>query len=349
MSTENKPLVSICCLVYNHEPYLRDCFEGFVKQKTSFPIEILVHDDASTDHSADIIREYTARYPDLFKPIYQIENQYSKGVKISFEYQYPRAQGKYIALCEGDDYWTDPNKLQMQVDWLEIHPDYTMCCSDADIETPDGILDWHRYEKDCNIPTEDMILGGGGFIQTPTIVYRKDLLINYPEECKKCHIGDFPLQLWASIKGKIHYFFSKKAVYRFNYTGSWTSSQKEKKIDSLIKGWLSEFSMLDKLDKLTNSKYQSSFINYKFKFLSYNIRSLRKKRKEITKIFHSHIKKFTILQKIELYLLRIHLDMFADFFSLLTKKKIKDAILLFPPLKKIILYIYSKKVLQHYE
>lgn len=104
MSSNGLPLVSICTLVYNHEPYLRECFEGFVMQKTNFAFEVLVHDDASTDNSAAIIREYTAKYPNIFKPIYQTENQYSKGVKVSATYQYPRAKGKYIAICEGDDY-----------------------------------------------------------------------------------------------------------------------------------------------------------------------------------------------------------------------------------------------------
>lgn len=107
-----EPLVSICCITYNHAPYIRQCLEGFLIQKTTFPFEILIHDDASTDGTADIIREYEARYPHLIKPIYQVENQYSKGTKISSTYNYPRAKGKYIALCEGDDYWTDPLKLQ---------------------------------------------------------------------------------------------------------------------------------------------------------------------------------------------------------------------------------------------
>lgn len=128
MKSKEQPLVSVCCLVYNHAPFLRECFEGFVMQKTNFPMEILVHDDASTDGSQEIIKEYTAKYPNLFKPIYQTENQYSKGRSISVTYQYPRAKGKYIALCEGDDYWTDSYKLQKQVDFLETHLDYSLCC-----------------------------------------------------------------------------------------------------------------------------------------------------------------------------------------------------------------------------
>jgi len=96
-------------------------------QKTTFPVEILLHDDASTDNTANIIREYEAKYPNIIKPIYQSENQYSQGIGISMTYQFPRAKGKYIALCEGDDYWTDPLKLQKQVDFLEANPEYSLC------------------------------------------------------------------------------------------------------------------------------------------------------------------------------------------------------------------------------
>jgi len=121
-----EPLVSICCITYNHEVFIRDAIEGFLMQKTSFPIEILIHDDASTDNTANIIREYENKFPDIIKPIYQLENQYSRGVSISVTYQFPRAKGKYIALCEGDDYWTDPLKLQKQVDFLENNKDYIL-------------------------------------------------------------------------------------------------------------------------------------------------------------------------------------------------------------------------------
>ncbi|UVR29774.1 glycosyltransferase [Bacteroides fragilis] len=114
-----EPLVSICCITYNHVAHISQCLDGFLMQKTTFIFEILIHDDASTDGTADIIRKYVAKYPHLIKPVYQVENQYSKGVKIMSTYNYSRARGKYIALCEGDDYWIDPLKLQKQIDVLE--------------------------------------------------------------------------------------------------------------------------------------------------------------------------------------------------------------------------------------
>lgn len=118
------PLVSICCLTYNHAPYIRKCLDGFMMQKVDFPFEVLIHDDASTDGTQDIVREYEKKYPEIIKPIYQTENQYSKGVSISYSYQFSRAKGKYVALCEGDDYWIDSYKLQKQIKFLEENEEY---------------------------------------------------------------------------------------------------------------------------------------------------------------------------------------------------------------------------------
>lgn len=133
---ENKVLVAIHCLVYNHEPYLRDCFEGFVMQKTNFQFVAIVHDDASTDGSAAIIREYEEKYPNIFKPIYETENQYSKNdgsLERVMNAAIDATGAKYIAMCEGDDYWTDPLKLQRQVDILEADETLMGVCSDTSI------------------------------------------------------------------------------------------------------------------------------------------------------------------------------------------------------------------------
>lgn len=133
----NTPLVSICCITYNHAHFIRKCLDGFLMQKTPLCVphgtkmsdwcEILIHDDCSTDGTTEIIKEYAAKYPDLIFPLYEEENQYSKGKAGKMDlYNYERAKGKYIAYCEGDDYWTEPLKLQMQVDFLESHSDYSV-------------------------------------------------------------------------------------------------------------------------------------------------------------------------------------------------------------------------------
>ncbi len=127
---ESQPLVSICCITYNHESYIEDAIEGFLIQETDFPFEILIHDDASTDRTADIIKEYEASYPTLLKPIYQAKNQYSKGKRPGF-INMERALGKYIAFCEGDDYWIDPKKLQKQTVILNNHNKCSACFTNA--------------------------------------------------------------------------------------------------------------------------------------------------------------------------------------------------------------------------
>lgn len=134
------PLVSIRCLVYNHEPYLRQCLDGFVMQQTTFPFEAIVHDDASTDGSAAILREYAEKYPDIIKPIYETENQWGKGTISKSMDAAMHPNSKYIASCEGDDYWTDPNKLQIQVDFLENHPDFSL--------TVHEYTEWDELKKD---------------------------------------------------------------------------------------------------------------------------------------------------------------------------------------------------------
>lgn len=134
--TEN-PMVSIICTTYNHESYIRQALEGFIMQQCNFPFEIVVHDDASTDGTADIIREYIDKYPSLFNAVLQSENQYSQGNDVIDLLYNQKARGKYIAICEGDDYWTDPLKLQKQADFLENHLNIAFVC--------------HRYKTFYNV------------------------------------------------------------------------------------------------------------------------------------------------------------------------------------------------------
>ncbi len=131
-------LVSISCFTYNHEPYIRECLDGFVMQQTNFRFEAIVHDDASTDGTADIIREYAEKYPDIIKPIFETENQYSKHDGSLERIMNEACTGKYIALCEGDDYWTDPLKLQKQVDILEKDETLMACVTNCSVVNDKG-------------------------------------------------------------------------------------------------------------------------------------------------------------------------------------------------------------------
>lgn len=259
---DNQIIVSIKCLVYNHAPYIRQCLDGFVMQKTNFAFEAIVHDDASTDGTQDIIREYAEKYPDVIKPIYETENQYSKrdGSLRRIMNEAISPSTKYIALCEGDDYWIDPYKLQKQVDFLETHPDYTMVCNRTKLYSEKKkafIGENYCYNHNCTIKTKDVIYRSGLFISTCSIIYRKEIKDNYPDYCIKCAVGDYPLQIMAAMKGKVYYFNNVMSVYRVQNSNSWmgkqewrtVTQQNLKRIDSMInmfKGFSKDYPKYEK-------------------------------------------------------------------------------------------------------
>lgn len=213
-----QPLVSICSLVYNHEPYLRQCLDGFVMQQTSFPFEVVIHDDASTDGSAAIIREYATRYPNIFVPIYQTENQYSQGKKVSSTFVFPRARGKYIALCEGDDYWTDPLKLQKQVDFLEANPEYSMCFHSANVfcQSSGQYNDLFAYVQDREYEGVEFIKKWT--VPTASVCFRRNVIDSelYQTVRKNPYFvyGDLILFLSCASLGRIRGLSSMMSVYR---------------------------------------------------------------------------------------------------------------------------------------
>ncbi|HJF69447.1 MAG TPA: glycosyltransferase [Butyricimonas virosa] len=213
---KNTPLVSIDCITYNQAPYIRQCLEGFLMQKTTFLFEILIHDDASTDGTSDIIREYETKYPDLIKPIYQKENQYSKGIGISATFQFPRAKGKYIAICEGDDYWIDPLKLQKQVDFLEKNSSYGMIFSRAVIYNQNKKMNTGILGKP-NVSFYELLIRNS--IPTLTVVLKRELVLEYLDKIvpisKKLAMGDYPMWLWVALKSDIAFLPDVTAVYNY--------------------------------------------------------------------------------------------------------------------------------------
>jgi len=220
-----KPLVSICSITYNHAAFIRQCLDGFIMQKTNFPIEVLIHDDASTDGTADIIREYEKKYPDIIKPIYQTENKYSKGISISRTYNFPRIKGKYVAMCEGDDYWTDEYKLQKQVDFMEANEDFSICFHPVRVYSEEE----KKFIENYTVPvvpeiTDIKELAKWNYINTLSVVYRYnkqvfDDLNNFP----KLPVGDYLLHMLFAKYGKIKKLSDTMAVYRLHQGGTWSS------------------------------------------------------------------------------------------------------------------------------
>jgi len=220
----NNILVSISCITYNHEKYISEALESFLMQKTNFKYEILIHDDASTDNTAKIIREYEKKYPEIIKPIYQTVNQYSKKIKITIIYNYPRAKGKYIALCEGDDYWTDPFKLQKQVDYMELHPECSLCTHAAEIRSSRKklIRNIRPYTKNRFYSVEEVISGGGGLFATSSMLFKTAIVKKMPHFYMIAPVGDAPLTIFLALKGHVYYIDCCMSVYRYMVEDSWS-------------------------------------------------------------------------------------------------------------------------------
>lgn len=226
--SQPEPLLTIRCRTFNHVQFIRKCLDGFVMQQTTFPFEAVVHDDASTDGTADIIREYAEKYPCIIKPILQTENQWSKKDGSITRILDAHIKGKYVAICEGDDYWTDPLKLQKQVDFLEAHPEYSICYHKVAIVNDDASVtkghfpDW-LPDKNATFDISDM--EHRNIIQTNSVVYRW----RFHEEQQQDYMwlgilpGDWLLHLLHAAKGKIYYMPEVMSAYRHHDGGMWSS------------------------------------------------------------------------------------------------------------------------------
>lgn len=278
MDKAQEPLVSICCITYNHEKYIRDSMESFLMQKTDFPFEIVIHNDASTDKTADIIREYEKKYPEIIKPIYQTENQYSKGVKVTF-LAFKKSKGKYIALCEGDDYWTDPLKLQKQIMEMEKHPECHISFHPTiikwdDRSRADQILGLHS-KRNKIFTLEKVILGGGEFMPTNSIIINRSVIpriTSFFEIAKDAPVGDYYIQILGAENGGALYISDVMSVYRAGVSGSW--STRVLKSSEIYISYINSFiTANDKMDAFTNYKYSKQLTMSKKHLISEGLRS----------------------------------------------------------------------------
>lgn len=286
-------LVSVICLAYNHGEYIADALEGFTNQKTSFNFEVLIHDDASPDNTADIIRCYWERYPEIIKPIFQKENQHSKGVPIGAKYLFPHAKGKYIALCEGDDYWIDMYKLQKQVDFLENHPQYIGITHNTRyINAPGNDINikavLYGEEADSVFTLEKFVSGKGVAGHTSSYMYRN---IYTKELIKKILNGNFPrlnhtgLTCYLALLGDI--FYSKEVMSCHRYimrkdATNWKSNMTYKQ--NIYYELYDLFCQLERMAKEEFDKSIDLWIHKKYIWYSSIKRSIKKPSKENIKI-----------------------------------------------------------------
>lgn len=236
----NNPRVSILCLTYNQEKYISQALDSFLMQKTNFDYEIIVHDDASSDNTINIINEYHRKYPNIIKPLFEKENQYSKGVRGVTVKMSVQARGKYIAICEGDDYWSDPNKLQSQTDFLEANIDFAMCFTKVGVLRND-VIDGNEHKNyykhilaDKTVFSIEDILKDN-FIATCSVMYRKISNDSYPDWFKELPFGDWGLHVCNALHGKIGYIDNLMAIYRVHDGGVWSSAPIHNKYLGILK------------------------------------------------------------------------------------------------------------------
>lgn len=257
--------VSVFCLTFNHEKYIGETLEGFVKQKTDFKFQVIVHDDASTDKTADIIRAYEEKYPDIIKGIYQTENKYSKRIGITNNYVLPLVTGDYVAMCEGDDYWTDSCKLQKQVDAMDANTDCFLCVHKTEEIYADGTKSGTVFPK-TDIPSgkiqsrEFLKLCRAYSFHTSSYMFRVDewkrYILDPPEYKKLCDVGDEPYMLHFGQLGGVCYISDVMSAYRRGVEGSW-SDRNAKATDParLAKHPIAMINTLKEFDKATENKY----------------------------------------------------------------------------------------------
>ena len=311
------PLVSICCVTYNHEKYIAEAIESFLMQETNFPFEILIADDCSPDETADIIRTYANKFPNIIKANLRIKNI---GGKANFNSNLKRAKSKYIALCEGDDYWTDKEKLQFQISKMKEHNDCQISFHPAKILRNRIVSDEvtaRHLENDTVFDVKEIIKGDGGFCPTASIIFKKEVLENPPYFFKDAPVGDYFLQVLGSIDAGALYIDRTMSIYRIHPKSVWTSTARDYKA---LKLFISKMSKsLDEMNKYYNGQY-----NKEIEFIKSSItfRSLNKD------FFH-------INERIDLYdTYKLHLS--AEQLSEIQQRLISDQTKMINEQKKII-------------
>lgn len=296
-------MVSICCTAYNQEEYVSLAIESFLMQKTNFEFEILIHDDASNDRTAEIIRYYAEQYPKKVKPVYQQENQYSKGVLIDDVFNFPRAKGIYIALCEGDDFWTDPYKLQKQVDFMEAHPECRLSMHAVlKINAKgDKLLGHHKVSKENRYYSTEEVICGEDLFATNSMVFLKEDVKQMPDFYLTAPVGDYPLTIWLSLKGRVHYMTDEMGAYRVAAKNSWTvqvmqNPQRKKDHYRQIE------KMLHNVDDYTKKRYTTAIQKHIFEnefFLMHSNYDLKRMKTEKYCELYDQLSQ---LKKIKLYI-----------------------------------------------
>jgi glycosyltransferase involved in cell wall biosynthesis len=226
-------IVSVIMITYAHEKYIRQAIEGVLMQDINFEVELIIADDNSPDNTEQVVLDIASSHPNG-KWIKYTKHNKNKGMMPNFIWTLEQCKGKYIAMCEGDDYWTDPNKLQKQVDFLEANPDYVLSFHKVKILKTNGDLVEDFITKvPENYETIEMLALYGNYIHTPSVVFR-NLLNRFPDSYNQSPIGDFFLYMLLAQHGKIKMLDDNMAIYRYG-VGFHSTQNNQYQIESFIK------------------------------------------------------------------------------------------------------------------
>lgn len=304
------PLVSICCITYNHEKYIAKALDSLLEQDTDFKIEIIVHDDASTDKTADIIRKYEREYPQIIRAICQKDNKYSKGDLITFKHVFPEVKGLYIAFCEGDDYWKDPCKLKKQTEFMNDNIKYSMCfhaveeVNTAGVPTGRYLGPYKKGNRDYGM--QDNIRGG--FVHISSVLMRASLIKKgMPPWAMGSKHGDYALALFLSANGKTYYIDEVMSSHRVGVENSlMTKIRSNYSVESAIEYQRQRIKTLEEANRYYQNVFnnQISKVNLESKI---KILLLENRYKEILGKEHKEFfKDKSIVDLIKLYLITKH-------------------------------------------
>jgi glycosyltransferase involved in cell wall biosynthesis len=302
LETIPEPMVTVRTSTYQHAAYIRECIEGVLMQQTTFPFEYIIGEDFSTDGTREIVFEYAKKYPDKIRVI---TAGYNVGMKANGRRCTRASRGKYIALCEGDDYWTDPLKLQRQVDFLEENQEYVMCCHACKIifENDPAKTDFSFISDKDETLTLDEFLNpdSKNRIRTESVVYKNGFIKDYPAWTQQLMVGDFPLFLLLAYTGKIRYLHRIMSVYRIHSGGVWSSKQNSN--DYLEKYYVNTVDMYRYFDEYSEFRFHDKIkkiISHRFYKLIRNVKGDLPTRR---KYYIKYILKLTARKKLEFFIL----------------------------------------------
>jgi len=283
-----EPKVSILCLAYNQKDYIRQALDGFISQKTDFEFEVLINDDASNDGTAQIIKEYSIKYPEIIKPVFHLENQYSKGVRgLLIRNLLPLAKGHYIALCDGDDYFCDNSKLQVQVDFMDENPDCALCFHPVRVIYENKGSNEYVYPiitgKSNQFTLKKLLKRN--FIQTNSVMYRRRKYENLPVDIMP---GDWYLHLYHSQFGKIGIINKVMSVYRRHSAGIWWDAENDYQKFLKNNGNMHLSMFLEVLKIYRENKEYKNIILGKISYLKSEVELIKQNKNSFLTVFEDY-------------------------------------------------------------